>query len=177
MKNKLKYWSVGIVLGVLTGGGVVYGKTTILNRFESLKIENGLNQNCKYLGDIIFESGHHQADELSYIASNKKITYDLTVSPTDFIQPVAGYANVGWVPDVIRSNVNTQTLPRETMPAALNYTLTAGLPSDGFKSNPPAELSRFSNSEYSRDKVISGPLFASILALIGIVAVSRRNVS
>ena len=177
MKNRLEYRSTIAILGALLGSGSVCGETIILNQCESLKIETSFNENCKYVESISFQSGPRQAGDLHSVDGRQKITYDLTVRPPDFIQPSTGYAYVGWVPDNIRSNVSTQSLSQETMPAAFNHSSVAGLPSDGFNSNTPAELSKVPNSEYSHDNVISGPLFASILALIGIVAVSRRNVS
>ena len=177
MRNGLKYWLVVMVLDVLMGTGAVYGETIVLDRCESSKIETSLHKNCEYLEGTVFESARRQNDEPHFIAGSQMIAYDPTANPTNFIQTGANYAYVGWVPDVIRSNVSTPALTPDAMPSALNYTLAAGLQSDGFRSNTPAELSKVSSSEYSRDKVISGPLFASILALIGIVAVSRRNVS
>ena len=178
MRDHLKKLYKRIVLSSVLASGSVNG-LAIANGFDSLAPCKGLNfWDCK---ESIIKSDNpdHRLlhADIKRLLVGLPVSYGFLLNATDVTHPNTGYAHIGWVPNVVRSNINSPALGPESTSTALEYTFDAHIPIDATRLNVGIEASRVPSSRFRYNNVMPGPLFVSILALIGIVAVSRRNVS
>lgn len=174
LKNLYKRTVFSFVLAVsaISGGAIANG-------FDDLASCKGLSlRDCKesvIKSDNIDHPLLHA--DINRLLMGLPVSYGFLLNTADVTPPNTEYTHIGWVPNVVRSNINSSALGSESTSTTLDYTLDARVPIDVARLNLSVEASGVSSSRAAYTSAMSGPLFVSILALIGIVAVSRRNVS